>query len=221
MQVRKNWSIGQKLAVSLGVVLALTCLLTITSFDTARRLGSMLDRALNENAKMGELIGAIRFDLQQIKGFSTTTQFAYAISGLLKVDVAQEKSLNGLSECGSCHSFGSGETQRREFAELTAAAARHAEALAPLVGSDQARGALETIRGAIGEWQGLFDQFLALAAKKDFGAGHALITDRLEPLLARTEKATQVLEHEQKTLATAAEGAHRAVLPNPNGATWE
>src|SRR5690242_12392550 len=49
--VPRNLTIGQKLTISFGVVLALTGVLSYSSLGTIRRLGGTIDLAVNENAR--------------------------------------------------------------------------------------------------------------------------------------------------------------------------
>jgi hypothetical protein len=91
--LRKQLTVGHKLAISFSVVLVLVCILTYSSFDTVRRLGGMLDIAVNEDAKILELTGAIKLDLREMKEFATAAQFSYAVSSVLKMDSGQSTSL--------------------------------------------------------------------------------------------------------------------------------
>ena len=86
-------TVGRKLGACFGAVAILTCLLSLSSLETVRRLGGMLDRAVNENAKTANLIGAIRLDLHEIKEASTKAQFAYALSGVLRVDPTKSSTI--------------------------------------------------------------------------------------------------------------------------------
>ena len=75
----KRLTIGQKLTASFGVVLGLTLLLSYSSLATVSRLGRNLGVAVNEDAKVIQLIGEIKLNLQEMKELSTKTQFSYAV----------------------------------------------------------------------------------------------------------------------------------------------
>src|SRR4029077_14234037 len=98
-----------------------------------------------------------------MKEFATAAEFSYAVSGVLKMDTGQSASLKTLGECSSCHAFGAAEDHRQNFAKLANRAAQHANELLPLVHTEKARGAFQTIRKAVGDWQRVFGQYLGLA----------------------------------------------------------
>ena len=191
-------SVGSKLAMSFGVVLLLIGVLTFSSFDIVRRLGGMLDVAMNEDTKVVDLIGAIQLQLREMKEASTSTQFSYALSGVLKVDTAHGSSGHELGSCSACHAFGSPETHRQSFGKLADQASGYANELLPLVHSQKARSALETIRNAIGDWREVFGRYLEFAAQGDFTSAHALVTDRMDPLTQVVNQATKQLGEEQE-----------------------
>jgi methyl-accepting chemotaxis protein/methyl-accepting chemotaxis protein-1 (serine sensor receptor) len=198
-------TVGRKLAVSFGIVLVLACLLGYSSLETVRRLGGMLDTAVNENAKSAGLTSSIKLQLHEMKELTTATQFSYAVSSVLKVDVCQLKTVQALGDCASCHAFGSGQEHRGAFAKLADRALATYQQLRPLVHSEKARSSLEVIGAAIGEWRHIFEQYLDLVSKGGFAEGHTLVTDRMEPLLERVNAAAQALESEQQALAAASQ----------------
>ena len=160
----------------------------------------MLDIAVNEDARILELTGAIKLDLREMKEFATAAQFSYAVSGVLKVDSGQLTSLQALGECSSCHAFGAAEGHRQNFAKLAKQGSEHANELLPLVHTEKARGAVQAIRKALGDWQGVFGQYLELAAHNDFAGAHTLVTDKMAPLVEVVSQAASRLEEEQQSL---------------------
>jgi methyl-accepting chemotaxis protein/methyl-accepting chemotaxis protein-1 (serine sensor receptor) len=163
----------------------------------------MLDRAVNENAKTANLIGAVRLDLHEMKETSTATQFAYALSGVLKVDSACS-SARVLGDCSGCHTLGSANDRQKGFDALAGQAAAQVSELRRLVHSETANKSLETISQAIADWRGVFGEYLSLASKGDFAASHALVTDKMEPLMQRVDEAAATLEQEQQAMGAAA-----------------
>lgn len=114
MTVRRL-SVCQRLATSFGVVLILTGLLTWSSLDTIRRLGGMLVTAVNEDARVADLIGSVKLKLHETKELSTATQFSYSISHVVKVDASETKNTVALGDCSTCHAFGEAEDHRQNF----------------------------------------------------------------------------------------------------------
>jgi methyl-accepting chemotaxis protein len=208
----KNLSIGQKLAISFGVVLVLAGLLSYTSLETVSRLGGTLATAVNEDAKIIDLIGALKLDLQEMNELSIKAQFAYVVGSILKVDAAEAATLEALGSCTTCHAFGSADDHRKDFAKLADRADRHANELLPLLKQEDSRKAAGDIRGAIGEWRRAFEQYLEHVAGRDFAGGHALVTDRMQPLLDRVNQAAAALSAQQQALrATARDSATTSV----------
>ena len=197
-------TVGKKLAISFGTLLGVTCLLGYSSLETVRRLGGMLDTEVNENAKTTDLIGSIKLQLREMKELAKATQFSYAVSSVLKLDAHQTKTAETLGECGACHAFGDAGQHRRSFSALADRAAAMTAELRPLVHSEKTRGSVDVIGQAIGQWRQIFEQYLAYAAKDDFPSGHALVTDKMEPLLASIREAAHVLELAQQELRNAA-----------------
>jgi methyl-accepting chemotaxis protein len=198
--MRKHLTIGQKLSASFGVVLALALLLSYSSLATVSRLGGSLAVAVNRDAKVADLIGEIKLDLREMKELSTKTQFSYAVGNVLKVNSWQLTGLRSLGDCGGCHAFGAADEHRREFAAVADRAMANTNQLLPLLSQEGSRAAAEEIRNAIGQWRQVFEEYLQNVGRSDFAGGHALVTDRMEPLLAEVDKAAQVLADQQQTL---------------------
>ncbi len=197
-------TVGKKLAISFGILLGVTCLLGYTSLETVRRLGGMLDTEVNENAKTADLIGSVKIQLREMKELAKATQFSYAVSSVLKLDAHQSKTAETLGECATCHAFGDAGQHRRSFGTLADRATGLTAQLRPLVNSEKARNSVNVIAQAIGEWRQIFEQYLGFATKDDFPSGHALVTDKMEPLLASINDAAHVLEVEEQELRNAA-----------------
>jgi methyl-accepting chemotaxis protein len=195
--LRKHLTIGQKLAVSFGVVLLLTALLSYSSLATIGRLGGLLALAVGDDARAADLTGEIKLDLRAMKALSTATQFSYSVGNVLKADTRQLTNRE-LADCSSCHSFGNAEDHRRDFTKLADRAGGHVRELMPLLHGEKAQAPAGTISNAIEEWRQLFEQYLQCVSKSDFAGGHALVTDRMEPLLASVNTATAALEAERQ-----------------------
>ncbi|MBZ5610396.1 MAG: methyl-accepting chemotaxis protein [Acidobacteriia bacterium] len=198
--MRKHLTIGQKLGASFAVVLAMTGLLSYSSLATVGRLGGILDRAVNEDARIADLTGQIKLKLHEMKELTTGTQFSYAMGNVLKADTCQANTLQKLGDCASCHAFSGAEAHRRDFAKLADQASQQINELAPLLHDGQARAKLETIRGTIGDWRQFFEQYLERISHDDFAGGHTLVTERMDTLLERVNTAAAALEAEQQGL---------------------
>lgn len=213
----KNATLAQKLGICFGVVFVLAALVCATALATVGRLGGMLGTAVNQDAKAADLIGAVQLDLHAMKELSTSTQFSYVAGNVLKVDATHEAGLGTFRECASCHTFGAAEEHRQNFAKLADRAAADSAELMPLLASDQARSSLTLIRSAIEDWRGVFDQFLSAASKADFATAHALVTDRMEPLLDQVHKAALALQSEQAKIRASAQSS---AARNVSRARW-
>ncbi len=205
--LRKRLTVSQKLSINFGVILGLTGLLTYSSVDTVRRLGGMLDREVNENARMADLIGSIKLRIREMKEFSTATQFSYAADKILQVNSSHAHNAGSMPECSVCHAFGSAQEKREDFAKLAEQAARDADELLPLVDKDETRAGLQTIRGSIAEWQQAFEHYLELVSSGDFTGGHGLVVDSMGPLLEKIDAAAGQIEAEQQKLRASSQAA--------------
>jgi methyl-accepting chemotaxis protein len=205
--LRKRLTVGQKLSVSFGIVLVLTALLMYSSVDTARRLGGLLDTEVNENAKIVDLISSIKLQLREMKHFSISTQFSYAMGNVLQVNSSKLHNARTMGDCAACHAFGSVEENRQDFRKLAQQATKDSDQLLPLVHSAQARAGAAAIRNAIQQWQGTFERYLELVSKGDYAGGHQIIQDSTAPLMEKIDAAANQLEAEQTILRVSSKAA--------------
>ncbi len=191
--MKKRLTVCQTMSVNFGVILILIGLLTYSSVDTMRRLGGMLDREVNENARIADLTDSIKIRIREMKEFSDATQFAYAAGKVLQVNSSKAHNAGSLGDCSVCHAIGSAQQKQTDFAKLAQQAARDADELLPLVPSDQTRDMLRAIRGSITEWQQVFQHYLELVSSGDFAGGHGLVVGEMSPLLDKIEALSRVL----------------------------
>jgi len=209
--MRVHLTIGRKLAISFGVVFILLCVLSYSSLDAIRRIGAGLDTAVNENTRAAHLVGDIASDLQQMKRESWSAQFADAIGSVLKVD-SHKAGAADLGECSNCHTFGAAEQRWNDFETIAARARAHATELDALVHTGNARKALDAIRGELDEWSKRYGEYVALASQSKFSTAHAVITDRMDPLLEGMNQAVGALTSaEDIDLAAVRAEAHSTV----------
>jgi methyl-accepting chemotaxis protein/methyl-accepting chemotaxis protein-1 (serine sensor receptor) len=142
-----------------------------------------------------------------MKEDSTATQFAYALSSVLIVDRRKSGTLEALGECGSCHTLNTAGDRRKNFNALASRAAGRVMELRPLLPGERASQALETLNRAIAEWRQVFSEYLNLSSQGDFAGSHALVTERIEPLMGRVQEAAAALQHEQQAMGAMAQAA--------------
>jgi methyl-accepting chemotaxis protein len=205
--LRTHLTVGGKLFLSFGIVLALAGLLTYSSVYTAKRLGGLLDTEVNENAKIAELTSAIKLQLRDLKEFSTSTQFSFAVGKILEVNSSRSHNAHTMGDCSVCHAFGAVEENQKDFAKLAQQAAGNADRLAPLIHTEQSRAALGTIHSSIEEWQSMFGRYLQLVSSGDFASGHALVKDDMTPLMDKIDTAANQLEADQEKLRQASKAS--------------
>ena len=215
----KHLTIGQKLSFSFGVVLVLTGLLTVSSVDTARRLGGLLDTQVNENARVAELVTSIQLRLREMMDYSRASQFNYVVDKVLEVNSSKAHNARTMPQCSICHAFGSVEENRDGFEKLAQKALANVDQLASLVHSDQERGALSTIRRAIQEWQQASRQFLELVSAGDYAAGHELRRDKMASLMQEIEASANRLNAEQTKLRAYSQTAAARSVSRSNWTT--
>ena len=202
--MRKHITICRKLISGFGLILVVTCLLSYASLHTIRTLGGSLNVAVNENSKATELLGEIQSDVLQMQAVSRTVQFDYVVTHVFTVRSNQVKQEQALGDCAACHAFGSTGEQKGNFAVTAERALVHAKQLQGLVHSPKAVAALDVIARGIAEWGQVFGDYLGLASKGAFPEAHAMVTDKMEPLLERINGAAKTLGNEQSELLATA-----------------
>jgi methyl-accepting chemotaxis protein len=190
-------TICSKMTICFGVVFLILCICSLTAFQGMGTLGGLLNKAFTEDAAAADLLGDIQSDLLKMRAESTSMQFAYVVSHVLKTEASKNSGADSLGDCSVCHQFGGADERRQSFTVLADKAARDTQALKALVHNPSAAKKLEVIEGGIRDWRGIFEQYLQLAGRNDFGNAHGLVTSDMQAVLERVTAAADEFDKEQ------------------------
>jgi len=181
-------TIGRKLAISVAASVACLAVLSITSLKVISKLGASLDAAVNVTGKKLDLIGREREAFEELKSASLRAQIAYAIAHLERgsAGAAQEG-------CSTCHSPAPVADSAREIEASRAIVGKLGGELRRLVSDGTERNALDTLDRGASQWAENSNEYLGLAGSGRFVDAHAVLRDKMFPVLEETEKAAKLL----------------------------
>jgi CHASE3 domain sensor protein len=182
----KAFSIGQKLGAGFTVMVCLILLQGYASIAAIGNLGNMLEGTVGKASETSALVSDIQSGVAGMKSYAKSAQFAYALNGMLDRRTASARI--------SCHPLPDSDKASHEFSQLAAGVRPKIQALASTGLSSQEKRSLDSLDESATEWVAVFRDFLAKASARQFEAGHSIITDRMEPIRERMEKATKELE---------------------------
>lgn len=191
--MKSQLTIGRKLSIGVAASLACLAVLSVTSLKVISTLGSSLDSAVNGTGKRLDLIGATREAFHDLKSASLQVQMSYAIA-----ELQREPSPTSKEGCLSCHAPSSTGDNLREFEALRAAVKRPAAELRPLLTDEDAQKALDTFDRGASQWVDHMHEYLRLANAKQFDDAHAVLRDKMFPILEQTEKAAKLLAQRER-----------------------
>ena len=209
--MRSQLTIGKKLAI--GVIALVACLaaLSFTSLRVISTLGGSLDAAVNTTAKKLDLVGGTRDAFQDLKGASLRTQIAYSIAELQRSSAAA-----GQAGCSACHAPSVEESIREIEARGRVVKERSGE-LRRLVSDETSRKALDALDTGASQWVDYNKEYLTLANGNRFEDAHAVLRDKMFPILEEAEKAAKLLaQREQEALKASDQQAKSSIA----GSRW-
>jgi methyl-accepting chemotaxis protein/methyl-accepting chemotaxis protein-1 (serine sensor receptor) len=194
-------TVGRKLAVGFGLLLALLLASGLGSLQTIESLGSTLDSTVDVTAKKMHLADSLLSGFRQARLASTLAEISLmnaTLMGQMKLEGA------GQMACGSCHTLESVATGEASIAAAFAGAMRSAADLAGLAAEPAEKEALERIQRGLPEWQSLNADYLQFARQGNFTAAHEIVLERIYPLVAAVEEAAGRLRELEAAALTAA-----------------
>ena len=201
-------TIGRKLAISVTASVACLAALSITSLKVISKLGASLDTAVNITGKKLDLIGREREAFEELKAASLRAQIAYAIAHL-------EHGSGGAPQesCSTCHSPDPVADSAREIETRSAAVGKLNRELSRLVSDGSLeRKALDTLGQGASQWAENSKEYLGLAGGGRFVDAHAVLRDKMFPILTETEKAAKlVAETENEALGASDQAAPKEI----------
>jgi methyl-accepting chemotaxis protein/methyl-accepting chemotaxis protein-1 (serine sensor receptor) len=200
-------TIGRKLALNFAGMFALLLASSLVARNLVQSLGGALDVAVDSTACKMQVAGSIRAGFQEMNATTRATHVNYVIREL-------ERGRRDAS-CGGCHDAGKIE-QSCAALEATAAELRNQfRVLRPLATGWGERQALEALEMAEKSWSSEYQEYLRLAGAGRFEAAHAVVTDRMYPILEEVKKSAGALrDQEWELLRTSSESVRRTVRRN-------
>ena len=187
-------TIGKKLGIGVTAFIACMAILSITSLWVISTLGNSLDSAINGTAKKLDLLSGTQQSFQQMKTVSQQEQVAFAIAEL------QRRSPNGAQwDCPACH-MPNAVTDTQSKIEASATEVRqHSSELRTLISDSTERQSLDTLDSGSAQWVDSSKEYLRLADANHFEDAHAILRDKMFPVVEETEKAAAVLADAERT----------------------
>jgi len=186
-------TIGKKLAIGVTAFLACLALLSITSLKVISMLGSSLDVAVNSTAKKLDLIGGTREAFQELKGVAQRVQLTYAIAELQRHSGAAMQ-----GSCAGCHAPAPADDSVREIEASGALVRQRSGELRLLVSDETTRKALDTLDIRAAQWVDYTKEYLKLANGNRFDDAHAILQDKMFPIVEEAERAAKLLAQREK-----------------------
>jgi methyl-accepting chemotaxis protein/methyl-accepting chemotaxis protein-1 (serine sensor receptor) len=190
-------TIGKRLVLGIAASLACLFVLSITSLSVISTLGRSLDAAVNGTGKKLDLLSGTREAFHGLKTTSTREQVAYGIG-----ELEHHLPASAQGTCSGCHSPSPVEDTVREIEKNGSQVREQSGQLRRLLASDAERKSLDTLDVGAGQWLDETKEYLKLANSNHFDDAHAILRDKMFPLVEETDKAATFLaDAEKKELA--------------------
>jgi methyl-accepting chemotaxis protein/methyl-accepting chemotaxis protein-1 (serine sensor receptor) len=205
--MKKELTIGTKLALGLAVLTACVGVLSIVSLRAILTLGNSLDAAVNNVGKSLELVGGARDAFQNLKSDSMRAQIAFAIR-----ELESHAGANAQGTCSMCHVPPEiGETLAQIQASGKAVHDRSSE-LRRLTTDQASRKSLDALDSGASQWVDYTRQYLELNHANRFDDAHEILRDKMMPILDTTEKAAAILSERQREALKASDEQARSTM---------
>ena len=210
--MKSGLTIGKKLAMGMTAFMACLTILSAVSLKVISTLGSSLDAAVNGTGKKIELVGETREAFQELKGASLRVQISYAIAELQRhsTDSAQRS-------CSGCHAPASADDSIREIEASRELVRQHSGELQRLVSDETAREALGALDSGASQWVEYTKEYLRLANANRFEDAHAVLSNKMFPVLEEAEKAARLLARRERETLLASNQSARSTI---SGSRW-
>jgi len=200
-------TIGKKLLIGVAAFMASLAVLSLISLRVVSTLGGSLDAAVNSTGKKLDLIGQTREAFQDLQSASRRTQIAYAI-----VELERHSTASGQETCSQCHTPASLEESAQQIDSAGAVVKQRSRQLRPLVSDATGRQALDTFDQGASRWIEYTGQYLQLAHGNRFDDAHAILMDKIFPIVEEAEKAAKILAKQEGDALNASNQQARAII---------
>ena len=180
-------TIGKKLVLGVAGLMLSLAVLGVTSLWVVSVLSGSLDSAVNATGKKLDLVGRTREAFQELRNQSMKTHIAYAISDMGR----QSAEVQG--NCSACHTPASADDSARAIQAAGAVVHQRSGELRSLISDETERTALDTFDSGAAQWVTGSEEYLKLANSNRFEDAHAILRDRMLPILDEAEKAARLV----------------------------
>jgi methyl-accepting chemotaxis protein len=199
--------VGARIMFAVAGVLSVTLMMGFCWLYTIARLGGSLDTAVNITARKMTLVGEMRAGFQGMRAEATKTEVSLINS------VVKNLASNKGEACSSCHTQDTIGSQKSKFDNRGAALSRDVAELAQMAdGKD--RQLLDGIADGVHEWPVLYAEYMKFALDGHFPEAHAVMLDRIYPLVEKLDKSAEELQARQQADLAAASAAAKSGVSN-------
>jgi methyl-accepting chemotaxis protein len=196
-----RFTVGKKLTIGFGLLLALIVGSGLGSLRMIRGLGSTLDSTVDVTARKMHLADTLLSGFRQVRLAATLTEISLVNSTLAGRMTLGDK---GAAACGDCHTADRVTAGESAVAAAFDDAKRAAASVASLRSDAAEREAIDRIQRGLPQWQAHYAEYLKLARQNNFTAAHEIVLERIYPLVGELqETAERIRELEAQALATA------------------
>ena len=185
-------SLGKKIFLSYCAILALVAALSYFSVRSIRSLGGLLDANAHVAAPKLEAAHAIRLGFQDLEVCAKRAHLSHALSEFRESASAQS--------CLGCHAPATAGQDLHAFDAARDGLEKQIAAVRLLTHSPQDLAALDTMERDLRTWEQLYREYLAKAGANDFSAAHAVIVDKMLPILSGIDRASRAMEEREETV---------------------
>lgn len=204
--------VGKTLIGGVGALLLSLAVLSFISFRITSSLGNSLDAAVNMTGRQVELVGSTRDAFQDLRNESLRAQIAYAIG-----ELGRDSKNGKAAECAACHVPESSDSVAKRMETAASVVHSGGAELRKLMPDQASQTALDSVDQGATKWMDSMRDYLRLADGSRFDDAHAILRDRVFPIMGDVEKASKSLsDNERAALAASNQKAQSLIA----GARW-
>jgi len=193
-------TLGQKTLVLFLLIMALALAMSYSSLAAIGKLGDALDTAVGSTAKKIHLVGEVESALQEMAADTKGVHITYVIDMLGRSGRKGEAAVS----CSGCHVIASAASSVQKFDGGVARIKSHVAELRSLTTSRGDQKALDELEAGLANSRTLYEQYLARADRRDFQGAHAILTERMAPVIAAVHQSAKGLASHEEELMKAA-----------------
>jgi len=200
-------TISKKLGLGVATLGVFLLVLSYTSLRAISHLGDALDESVNGTAKKLALVESTRAAFQELKNQSQREQLAYAI-----LELEKGAASSAAVSCSSCHAPAAVNENVRTLEATEQTVRKETGELQRLLSDEVSRKAVASIEAGASSWLADSRQYLSLANSQRFEDAHAVLRDRMFPILDQIEKSEQLLAKQERDALARSDQSAQATI---------